>query len=98
MNYTKQLKKALDHAGRASKKMDHNYIGTEHLLIGLIRTGDSLAARILLSENVDEEHVIALITDLIAPQGDIAVMERDGYTPKLKAVLELAEQIGFRRA
>mgnify|MGYP002623234545 CR=1 FL=1 len=92
MNYTKQLKKALDHAGRASKKMDHNYIGTEHLLIGLIRTGDSLAARILLSENVDEEHVIALITDLIAPQGDIAVMERDGYTPKLKAVLELAEQ------
>ena len=92
MNYTKQLKKALDHAGRASKKMEHNYIGTEHLLIGLIRTGDSLAARILLSENVDEEHVIALITDLIAPQGDIAVMERDGYTPKLKAVLELAEQ------
>lgn len=92
MNYTKQLKKALDHAVRASKKMEHNYIGTEHLLIGLIRTGDSLAARILLAENVNEEHVISLITDLIAPQGDIAVMERDGYTPKLKAVLALAEQ------
>ncbi len=92
MNYTKQLKKALDHAKKASAQMDHNYVGTEHLLIGLIRTRNSLAARILLSENVDEKHVITLITDLIAPQGNVAIMERDGYTPKLKAVLNLAEQ------
>ncbi|MBQ9633041.1 MAG: ATP-dependent Clp protease ATP-binding subunit, partial [Lachnospiraceae bacterium] len=93
MRLTKQLKKAIEHARRASRKMGHNYVGTEHLLIGLIRTEDSLASRILISENVNESHVISLITDLIAPQGsDVAIQERDGFTPKLRSVLEMAEQ------
>ena len=61
----KQLKKALEHANRASKKMSHNYVGTEHLLIGLIRTKDSLASKILVSENVDEAGVVKLISELI---------------------------------
>ena len=92
MNYTRQMKKALEHAKRASVQMGHHYTGTEHLLVGLIRARDSLAAKILMSENVDEGHVISLITDLISPKGDVAVMERDGYTPKLAQVLELARQ------
>lgn len=93
MNYTKQLKKALEQAKRMARKMNHNYIGTEHLLVGLIKVKDSLASRILEAENVTEEHVLALITDLIAPSGnDVALMERDGYTPKLRGVLDLAVQ------
>ncbi len=93
MNYTKQLKKALEQAKRVSRKMKHNYIGTEHLLVGLIKVKDSLASRILVSEKVTEEHVLTLITDLIAPTGnDVALMERDGYTPKLRAVLDMAAQ------
>ncbi|MBR1629167.1 MAG: ATP-dependent Clp protease ATP-binding subunit, partial [Lachnospiraceae bacterium] len=93
MKYTKQLKRAIEQAKRASKKMGHHYIGTEHLLIGLIRTEDSLASKILASENVSEEHVIALITDLITLQGgDVVVAEREGFTPKMKVILDIAEQ------
>ncbi len=91
MNRTLQLKKAIDYAKRISRKLDHNYIGTEHLLLGFMRSGDSLAARILDEEGVDEDHVLQLIQDLIAPGNMIAIRERDGNTPKLEQVLSLAE-------
>ncbi len=91
MNQTLQLKKAIDYAKRISKKLEHNYIGTEHLLLGFMRAGESLAARILDEEGVDENHVLQLIQDLIAPGNTIAVKDRDGNTPKLEQVLSLAE-------
>lgn len=92
MKYTNDLKKALEYAKRISKKLKHNYIGTEHLLIGLIRCKDSVAGMVLAAEGITEDHVIRLINELVAPSGDIAIMERDGQTPKLKAVLAQAEE------
>ncbi|MBQ7676978.1 MAG: ATP-dependent Clp protease ATP-binding subunit ClpC, partial [Lachnospiraceae bacterium] len=90
MNHTLQLKKALDYAKRISKRLEHNYIGTEHLLLGFMHAYESLAARILDDEGVDEDHVMQLIRDLIAPGNSIAVMERDGFTPKRMQVLSRA--------
>ena len=92
MNYTKQLQLALETAKRISKKLEHNYIGTEHLLVGLVRQKDSLAGKILAAEGVNEEHIMQLISELIAPGNDVAVMERDGNTPKMDAVLALTEE------
>ena len=91
MNYSKNLKKALEQAKRISKRLHHNYIGTEHILIALVRDTASVAGVVLAEEGVTEEHIIKLINELIAPGGDVALMERDGETPKLKAVLNQAE-------
>ena len=92
MRYTPQAKKALDYAKRISKKLEHNYVGTEHLLVALLHDDTSLAAKILANENIKDVDIIQLIKDLIAPDTVTPVMERDGYTPKLNTVLEQAEK------
>ena len=92
MNYTPAAKKAIDHAKRVSKRLKHNYIGTEHLLLGLLHIEDSLAAKVFLHEGINEENVIKLIEELIAPDGSVSVMERGGFTPKAERVLSDAEE------
>ena len=87
MKYSKQAQKAVDNAKRISKRLQHHYIGTEHLLLGLLRVKDSIAATVFAKENVTEENVMTLIEDLIAPDSSVAIMERDGNTPKLDEVL-----------
>ena len=91
MEFTKQAKKAIDQAGRISKRLGHNYIGTEHLLLGILKNQDSLAAHILAEEDVTEEKVMSLIDELITPNHSVSVMERDGRTPKLEMILEQAQ-------
>ncbi len=91
MEFTKQAKKAVEFGKRISKKLSHNYIGTEHLLIGLVKEKDGLASRVLLHEGITEEGLIKLISELIAPGNEVAIMERDGETPKLQQLMEHAE-------
>ena len=88
--YTAKAKKALDLAGKISKNLQHNYIGTEHILLGLIQEGTGVAAQILSDNGVEENQLLQLIEDLIAPSSDIAVSERDGYTPKTSLILDMA--------
>ena len=89
--YTAKAKKALTLAGRMSRSLHHNYIGTEHLLLGLLREGSGVAACVLMSNGVEEEKLVQLIEDLIAPSSDVLVMDRDGYSPKTQKVLERAQ-------
>lgn len=89
--YTAKAQKALALAGRISRSLHHNYIGTEHLLLGLLREGSGVAACVLMSNGVEEEKLVQLIEDLIAPSSDVLVMDRDGYSPKTQKVLERAE-------
>ena len=91
--YTAKARKALDLAGKISKSLQHNYIGTEHVLLGLLREQTGVAAQVLSDNEVDGEQLLQLIKDLIAPSaGGTAVEERDGYTPKTESVLEMASQ------
>ena len=89
--YTAKARKALALAGRISRSLHHNYIGTEHLLLGLLREGSGVAACVLMSNGVEEEKLVQLIEDLIAPSSDVLVMDRDGYSPKTQKVLERAQ-------
>ena len=99
MNYTNDLKKALEQAKRISKRLKHNYIGTEHLLLGLLKVRNSVAAKVLENEGVDEAHVMKLVADLIAPAGGVSLLDRDGETPKYRQALEQAEkEAGFSRS
>lgn len=91
MEYTNLAKRAISYAKRASKKLKHNYVGTEHLLIGLLHVKESIAAKVLFENGIREEDVCALIEDLMYPDNGVMIAEPDGNTPKLDAVLEQAE-------
>ena len=84
--YTKKAKKAMDLAAKTSKVMHHNYIGTEHILVGLLREQPCVAAKVLLDAGVKEEKLTELIRDLIAPSSSVAVMEPDGYSPRTEKI------------
>lgn len=88
--YTAKAKKALALAGKMSRSLHHNYIGTEHLLLGLLREGSGVAACVLMSNGVEEDKLVELIEELIAPSSDVMVMDHDGYSPKTQKVLERA--------
>lgn len=90
--YTKKAQKVLDLAARTSKSMHHNYIGTEHILVGLLREGSGAAAKVLNTMEVEEDKLLELIDDLIAPSAGIALLDADGYSPRTIKVLENAGQ------
>ena len=86
--YTVKAKKAINLAGKMSKSLHHSYIGTEHLLLGLLKEGTGVAAQVLREYGVEADKVLKLIEELIAPGTGTAVMEKGGYSPKMQAVLE----------
>ncbi|MEG1880559.1 MAG: Clp protease N-terminal domain-containing protein, partial [Oscillospiraceae bacterium] len=86
---TERAKEAINLAGQSAMVFGHNYIGTEHLLTGLIREGEGVASRILESAGITEEHVIQCIEQFVGmgePTSNTA--ERIGFTPRTKYVLE----------
>ena len=92
MELTTQAQATLAYAKRLAKRLGHNYVGTEHLLVGLTRQADSLSAKVLQRLGVTEKNLIDLIEELISPNGYVTVAEWDGNTPKLEQVLSQAEQ------
>lgn len=78
---------ALACAEEAAKELGHSYIGTEHILIGLIQEGTGVAAKILESYQVTEEKVISLVEQLINPAQPVTVEEVGGYSPTAVKVL-----------
>ena len=92
MELTTQAQATLAYAKRLAKRLGHNYVGTEHLLVGLTRQADSLSAKVLQRLGVTEKNLIDLIEELISPNGYVTVAEWDGNTPKLEQVLLQAEQ------
>ena len=69
--YTSKAKKAIDLAARISKKMNYSYVGTEHILAGLIKEGTGVAAEVLAACNVEYDKLISMIEDLISPGDNI---------------------------
>ena len=93
MEYTAKAKTALGLAASAARSMGQNYIGTEHILLGLIRQQTGMAAQALLVNGVDETKLVDLIMELIAPTGHLELKEREGYSPRAQQVIGLAFQI-----
>ena len=94
--YTDKAKKAISYANRLSKSMRCNYVGTEHILAGLLREGSGVAAEVLAANNIELDKLLELINELVAPGDEVAVMDRDGETPRTQAVLERASEIAER--
>ena len=98
MQYTKQAKAAIAYAERFAKKRNHTYVGTEHLLVGLVHEEEGTAGIVLRDMGAGEQRITEMIGKLIAPDQKVLVEEHQGYTPKAEKVLEESsrEAAGFR--
>lgn len=93
MQFTDKAKTALHLAARSAKSLHQNYIGSEHLLVGLTKEKTGVAAKVLLESGVDEAQLTSMIKELIAPEGNVAVEERDGYSPRAAGILEESHRL-----
>lgn len=94
-SYTAKAKKAVDIAARMSRSLHHNYVGTEHILLGLLKEGTGVACHVLRDNGVETEKVLELIEELIAPSSSVALQE-EGYSPRAARVLEGAAREAVR--
>ena len=87
--FTERARKVLQLAQEEAQRFNHNYIGTEHLLLGLVREGDGVAARVLNNMGVQLPKVRSAV-EFIIGRGEGAVIGDIGLTPRAKKVIELA--------
>lgn len=94
--YTKKAQTALSLAKQTAKELRQNYIGTEHILLGLLKEDTGVAARVLQDNGVEENKLVSMIYDLIAPGNFLPVKERDGYSPRAEKILQEAAKQAHR--
>ena len=87
--FTERARKVLNLAQEEAQRFNHNYIGTEHLLLGLVREGDGVAAKVLANLGVELEKARNAV-EFIIGRGDRLVLGEIGLTPRAKKVIELA--------
>jgi ATP-dependent Clp protease ATP-binding subunit ClpA len=87
--FTERARKVLQLAQEEAQRFNHNYIGTEHILLGLVREGDGVAARVLNNLGI-ELHKVRSAVEFIIGRGDRMVMGEIGLTPRAMRVIELA--------
>ena len=90
--FTDKAKMALTLAERAARNLKQSYVGTEHILFGLLRENTGVAATVLMENGVELQQLKDLIKDLIAPESTVMLAERDGYSPRAEKVLEEAHR------
>ncbi len=87
--FTDRARKVLTLAQEEATRFNHNYIGTEHLLLGLVREGEGVAAKILSNLGVELNRVRSAV-EFIIGRGDRMLVGEIGLTPRAKRVIELA--------
>ena len=90
--FTDKARTALNMAERAARNLKQSYVGTEHILLGLLRENTGVAATVLENSGVEEYQIKEMIKDLIAPESTVMLAERDGYSPRAERVLEEAHR------
>ena len=95
--FTNKAKKVIEIANDISIELGHNYIGTEHVLYGLVKEGEGIAAKVLNNKGITDEKVRVKIEELLGVGREIK--ETLGFTPRTKRVLENAflesKRIGY---
>jgi ATP-dependent Clp protease ATP-binding subunit ClpC len=85
MVFTPRAKRVIELAFEEARQLNHNYIGTEHLLLGLIREGEGVAARVLTNLGVDPAKVRVQTTSLLGAEGQPPAPKGKSKTPTLDA-------------
>ncbi len=90
--FTKKAEEALQYAASAAFEFGHGSVGSEHILVGLLRTEDCMANSVLVKNGVSEEKVIEIVNQLINPDMRVGITEPDSYTPRSVRILESARR------
>ena len=88
--FTKRAEKAIEYANRIALEFGHNYIGTEHLLYGLLKEGSGVASKVLEKQGITPEQIEEQIGVLVGKNEEIGEEEILGFTPRTKRVIETA--------
>ncbi len=101
LQFTDSAKAALSHAEKTARKLQQGYVGTEHILLGLLKEGNGVAAKVLFQNGVDEKQVMDIVKDLITFDGAVALKDKENYSPRAQKVLtesyRLAERFHEKR-
>ncbi|HEV3364928.1 MAG TPA: Clp protease N-terminal domain-containing protein [Acidimicrobiia bacterium] len=87
--FTERARRAVDAAAKAARALGHNFVGTEHLLLGLFDQPDGLAARALAEAGVDPAAVEAKVLEVV-PRGSEPLLDNPLYTPRASLALQAA--------
>lgn len=90
--FTKKAETVLQNATEAAFELGHGSVGSEHILIGLLRTEECIANAVLVNNGVEESKVVELIKELIVPEKNVGLKEPDSYTPRAARILENARK------
>lgn len=90
--YTKKAEEVLRLATETAFELGHGNVGSEHILIGMLRTEDCLANTVLTENDVDIDKVIEIVNQLMSPGFSVNVKEPSGYTPRAVRILENASR------
>ena len=89
--FTEGARQAIAFAADAAKELGHNYVGTEHLLLGIIKEGGH-ASQLLAEQDIGEENVAGLIVRAVG-KGDYIFNSNFGYTPRVKMIFEVSQAL-----
>jgi ATP-dependent Clp protease ATP-binding subunit ClpC len=87
--FTERAQMAINLSSEIAAELGHNYVGTEHLLLGLLKEGEGVAAKTLISQNISYEEVYNKIKEVIV-SSQVQTSEGEGMTPRVRRVLELS--------
>jgi ATP-dependent Clp protease ATP-binding subunit ClpC len=88
--FTERVRKVIYLAREEAARLQHDYIGTEHLLLGVIREGEGIAATVLNNLGVDLDHIRQAVENMVSSSGGTMTIGEIPFTPRAKRVLELA--------
>lgn len=87
--FTERAQQAINLSKEVAGELGHGYIGTEHLLLGLLKEGEGVAAKTLVSQNITYEDVYEKIKEVIV-SNQVSTKEPEGMTPRVLKVLEMS--------
>ena len=87
-SFTEKAKAALTHAAKCADGLNQGYVGTEHILAGLLKEGTGVAAKVLMENGVELEKLLDMIRELIAFDNGTPVRDREGYSPRALRIME----------
>ena len=96
IGFTKKAEEALELAAEAASELGHTSVGTEHILLGLLRQGECVASKVLIENGADEERIVSILEQLISQDNNVNVAEPNSYTPRARRVLDQAAREAVR--
>jgi ATP-dependent Clp protease ATP-binding subunit ClpC len=94
--FTDKAQEALSYASRCARSLKQGYVGTEHILVGLLKEQSGVAYRVLTDNGVEVSAVLDMIQELIAFDNGTPVKEREGYSPRARKIIEEAHKQAAR--